>query len=129
MPFFFTILTYLSIATASGAPPDLTGIAAIITAAIGVFGFLYTVIRGRSPKVTEVEQATSYVRLVDRQDEEIETLRREKRELQELVSTLRSEVREVRAEVSTTKGELSELKGQIRSYLSPEQYADFSRHT
>ena len=67
MTYLFTYLLAIPgvaavLAAASTAPPDLTGIAAIVTAGIGVVGFLATLIRGKmnNQRVEEVEQAASW---------------------------------------------------------------------
>ncbi|MBS1893656.1 MAG: hypothetical protein JST59_20340 [Actinobacteria bacterium] len=138
------VLTYLA-AAAGGAPPDLTGIAALITAGIGVVGFVATAFRGRSnnKRVEEVEQAAGYVKgfdaLVRRLQEEVEESREEQKaarvqwaaeklEHLETVRSLRAELRESLAEHSVTRGKLAQLQGQIRGFLTADQWAEFRSH-
>lgn len=133
------------LAATGSTPPDLTGIAAIITACIGVAGFLATLWRGKAnnKRVEEVEQAASYLKgfdaLIKRLQEEIESLHseiatervkwtQEKTELMETIRTLRNELQAKAATHSLTQSELMELKGQIRGYLTPEQYEEFKHH-
>ncbi|MBS1863038.1 MAG: hypothetical protein JSS68_15155 [Actinobacteria bacterium] len=124
-------LIYLTVSSSSGGP-ELTAIAAVITAVAGFIGLIWTIFKGRNRR-DEVEQAGSYIRgvegLIRRQEEEIGELRRERKELQDDVSNLRSEVREAKTEATSIRGELSELRGQIRNFLSPEQYEEFKRRS
>lgn len=133
------------VAAASSAPPDLIGIAAIITAAVGVVGFFATLYRGRAnnKRVEEVEQAASYVKgfdaLIARQQKEIETLQhemtesrniwaREKTELLTTVLDLREQLQKSIASNSVTRSELTELRGQIKGFLTSAQYEEFQKH-
>lgn len=148
------MLTLLTIAViaASSAPPDLVGIAAIITAIVGVGGFVATLIRGsnNNKRVEEIEESASYVKgfeaLVHRLQGEIDELRTEHREqtrewrkereqLERTIQSLKAELREVTAEAALTTAqlkqaqlELTQLQEQIRSFLSPEEYEEFKGH-
>lgn len=150
MTYLFTYLLAIPgvaavLAAASTAPPDLTGIAAIVTAGIGVVGFLATLIRGKmnNQRVEEVEQAASYVKgfesLINRLKEEIEDVKeeqieerhkwaQEREDMLETIRTLRSELRETMAEQAVTKGQLELLRGQIRGFLSTKDYEEFQKH-
>lgn len=133
------------IAAAANAPPDLTGIAALITALIGVIGFLATLIRGKknNQRVEEVEQAASYVKgfesLINRlklemeevkkeQSEERSKWRKEREDMLDTIRVLRTELREMMAEQAVTKGQLELLRGQIRGFLSTKDYEEFQKH-
>jgi len=133
------------IAAATNSPPDLTGVAAIVTAGIGVVGFLATLIRGKknNQRVEEVEQAASYVKgfesLINRLKSEMEEVKaeqveerrkwtQEREELLETVRGLRTELREMMAEHAVTKGQLEMLRGQIRGFLSTKDYEEFQKH-
>lgn len=132
-------------AATGSPPPDLTGIAAIVTACIGIAGFLATLWRGKAnnKRVEEVEQAASYVKgfdaLIKRLQEEIETLHteistertkwaQEKAELMETIRSLRNELEEKAAKNVLTQSELMELRGQVRGFLTTEQYEEFNKH-
>lgn len=132
-------------AAAAGSPPDLTGLAAIITACVGVVGFLATLIRGRknNQRVDEVEQAASYVEgfdaLIKRLEAEIEELHveqrgerkqyaEEKERLLEIIRGLRAELSESLASHAVTRGELAELQGQVKGFLDPQLYREFMKH-
>lgn len=147
LPFLLTPFTFFVLA-ASGTPsppPDLTGLAAVITAAIGVFGFLATLWRGRenNKKVGEIEDAASYVKgfdsLTKRLREEIEEIHesnrsdkaqweQERRGYQEALSKLQVELSEQRSANYQVRDELSTLRGQIRGFLSAEEYDEFTKH-
>lgn len=133
------------LATTASNPPDLTGIAAIITAGVGIVGFLATLFRGKqnNKRVEEVEQAASYVKgfdaLIQRLQGEVEGLHRdmeaergkwesERDGLLMTIRTLRTELRESMAENATTKAELVELRGQIKGFLNAQQYEEFKKH-
>lgn len=139
------VIGALVFAAAGGSPPDLVGIASVITACVGVVAFLATLVRGRAnnKRVEEVEQAASYVKgfdaLIKRLQEEIETLHNEisverkkwaeeKSELMATIRMLRNELQEEVVKKSITKSELMELRGQIRGFLTTEQYEEFQRH-
>jgi hypothetical protein len=124
---------------------DLTGVAALITAMVGVGAFVASFFRGRknNARVEEVEEAASYVKgfdaLIKRLQEEIETLHgemtterdkwsQEKYELLHTVRNLRTELQESVATNTTTKSQLMELKGQIRGFLTSQQYEEFTKH-
>lgn len=128
-----------------GTPPDLTGIAAIITACIGVVGFLATLFRGKNnnKRVEEVESAASYVKgfesLIDNLQSEIKDLRNDVRASQQSNEAAREEFegkfRVLNDELTdaliakrTMQAELLELRGQIRGYLNTEQWDEFNRH-
>ncbi len=127
------------------APPDLTGLAAIITAGIGVFAFLISVWRGRqnNQRVQEIEDAASYVKgfdsLTKRLKEEIHEMRqeqqlersqwaRERLQLEETLGQLRIELNQQIASNYTLRGELAELRGQIKGFLNAQQYEEFQKH-
>lgn len=133
------------LAATGSSPPDLTGIAAVITACIGVAGFLATLWRGKAnnKRVEEVEQAASYVKgfdaLIKRLQEEIEGQRAEltaertkwqaeRVELMNTISKLRNDLQESISHNTATKAELMELRGQIRGFLTQDQYEEFRRH-
>jgi outer membrane murein-binding lipoprotein Lpp len=149
MAFTFTGIILASggfvIAVTQTAPPDLTGIAAIITAGIGVVAFLATFLRGRrnNQRVQEVEQAASYVKgfdaLIKRLESEIKQLRNdhdsesrrwqtEKENLRRTIDRLRSELKSAIADNLETRGHLAELRGQIRGFLNEQQYEEFQKH-
>lgn len=132
-------------AVTSGSPPDLTGIAAVITAGVGVTAFLATMFRGKknNKRVEEVEQAASYVKgfdaLIKRLQEEIEDLHgeistertkwaTEKSELMDTIRKLRNELQESIAANATTRSELMELRGQIKGFLNAKEYEEFQKH-
>lgn len=128
----------------SPAPPDLAGIAALITAGVGVIGFLATLFRGKrnDKRVEQIEQAASYVQgfegLVNRLQEEVDDLRHElnsertkwreeRQQLLNTIATLRTELQESAAQHAVTRGELAELRGQIRGFLSEADYERFTK--
>lgn len=130
---------------ATGSQPDLAAISGIITAVVGLVGFIASVFRGRAnnKRVEEVEQAASYLKgfegLTKRLQEEIADLNqdidkersqwsKEKIELLETIRGLRNELQEHMLNNSVTKNELIELRGQIRGYLTHDQYEEFKRH-
>lgn len=148
-----TSLAYLAVsliggailAVTGGSPPDLTGIAAVITAGVGVTAFLATLFRGKknNKRVEEVEQAASYVKgfdsLIKRLQEEIEDLHSEisternkwaieKSELMNTIRTLRNELQESIAADTTTRSELMELRGQVKGFLNAKEYEEFQKH-
>lgn len=125
--------------------PELGNVAAIVTAVIGVIGFIGTFVRGRlnHKKVEEVEQAASYVAGFDSlikhlqeeideisttQEEERKKWTTEKAHLLATIGTLRSELQESIAANHVTKGELAELRGQIKGFLNAKEYAEFEKH-
>lgn len=127
------------------APPDLTGLAAIITAGIGVFAFLISIWRGRqnNQRVQEIEDAASYVKgfdsLTKRLKEEIDELRqeqnterlqwtKEKLHFEDIVGQLRVELNQQIAANYTLRGELAELRGQIKGFLNAQEYEEFQKH-
>lgn len=129
----------------TGTPPDLTGIAAIITAGVGMIAFLASLFRGKknNKRVEEVEEAASYVKgfdaLIKRLQEEISDLHtdiasertlwaQEKGELMDTIRVLRNELQTSMAENATTQSQLMELRGQIRGFLSAQQYEEFTKH-
>lgn len=135
----------LIFAVTGGQPPDLQGLAALITAGVGVIAFLATIFRGKknNARVEEVEEAASYVKgfdaLIKRLQEEIEDLHgeiqtergkwaSEKAELMNIIQTLRTELQESMAANATTKSQLMELRGQIRGFLTNKQYEEFTKH-
>lgn len=139
------IIGGLIFAVTGGSPPDLNGIAAIITAGVGMIAFLATLFRGKAnnKRVEEVEQAASYVKgfdaLIKRLQEEIEDLNgeisiertkwaTEKSELMETIRTLRNELQESIAANATTRSELMELRGQIKGFLNTKEYEEFQKH-
>lgn len=81
-------LIYLTISIVGGfilavtgsSPPDFQGLAALITAGVGVVAFLASLFRGKksNKRFEEVEEAASYVKgfdaLIKRLQEEIEDL-------------------------------------------------------
>lgn len=127
-------------------PPDLTGLAAIITAVIGVVGFFATIYRGRqnNKRVGEIEDAASYVKgfdsLTKRLREEMQDMREEHKQeraqwsnergnLEEAISKIRVELNQQISENYKVRGELSELHGQIRGFLNTEDYNEFKKHS
>lgn len=136
----------------SSPPPDLTGIAAVITAGIGLIGFVATLWRGRknNQRVSEIEDAASYVKgfdtLTKRLREEIDDLEekmeklegsqneererwfQERNQMQETISNLGLELKEQVINTGTTQAQLSELRGQIRGFLNAKQYNEFQKH-
>lgn len=139
------LLGAIIFAATGAAPPDLAGIAAIITACIGVVGFLATLFRGKAnnKRVEEVEQAASYVSgfegLIKRLQEEVEDLHKEmstesdkwtkeRIQLLETIRTIRNELQEQIMTNNVTKSELAVMLGQIRGFLSPAQYEEFRKH-
>lgn len=147
-PLIYTAVSVVGgiiIAATGGTPPDLTGIAAIITASVGVIAFLASLFRGKrnNKRVEEVEEAASYVKgfdsLIKRLQEEIEDLHseiatertqwaQEKSELMNTIRELRNELQQSMADKSTTKAQLMELRGQIRGFLSIKEYEEFTKH-
>lgn len=142
---FASFIGAVILAATGSTPPDLTGIAAVVTAVIGVAGFLATLVRGRAnnKRVEEVEQAASYVKgfdaLIKRLQEEIEDLHteisternkwaQEKAELMETIRSLRNELQERAAKSSLTQSELMELRGQIKGFLTAAEYEEFTKH-
>jgi hypothetical protein len=138
------VLTILAAVT--GSPPDLTGIAALVTAAVGVIGFIVTLVRGRAnnKRVEEVEQAASYVKgfeaLVARLQDEINVLRdessvlRQKQqanmaEFENAIGGLQITLRETEAALRSKEGELAQLRGEVRGFLSADEYESFQSHS
>lgn len=117
----------------------------MITAGVGVIAFLASLFRGKknNQRVEEVEEAASYVKgfdaLIKRLQEEIEDLHseisternkwaQEKAELLATIRALRNDLQESMANNTTTRSELMELKGQIRGFLTADQYEEFTKH-
>ena len=138
------IAVVIAVAT-GGSSPDLTGIAAIITAAIGVAGFLATLWRGKAnnKRVEEVESTTSYLAgfesLIKRLQEEVEELHgelsttrsdwnREKQVLEDQIGELKAKITSGHLSETELRSELLVLKGSIRGFLSADQYAEFQKH-
>lgn len=139
------LLIGLIVAAAESGGPDLTGIAAIATATIGIIGFLATLLRGKrnNTRVEEVEQAASYVQgfdaLIKRLQAEIEVMHTEMDQRQRqwnsekdglllTIRSLRSDLQEQIAGNTVLKSELVELRGQIKGFLSKQQYEEFTKH-
>lgn len=135
----------LILAATGSPPPDLAGVAAIITALIGVAGFFASLWRGKAnnKRVEEVEQAASYVKgfdaLIKRLQEEIASLKgemtqerakwaKEQEELMRTIAALRTELQDSISHNTASKAELMELRGQIRGFLTQQQYEEFKRH-
>lgn len=127
----------VTVAGSSGAPPDLTGIAAIVTAAVGVIAFLGTLFRGykNNQRVREVEQAASYVKgfdaLIKRLQNEIEELssdhEQDRKKWEAEREVLLRTISELRNENYETRGQLAELRGQIKGFLSAQQWEEFQQ--
>lgn len=135
----------IAAAATTAAPPDLAGVAALITAGVGIIGFIATLFRGKKndKRVEEIERAASYVEgfdaLIKRLQEEVRDLHEEmaseqtkwKAEREGLlvtIRTLRSELQEQIAGNAVLKSELVELRGQIKGFLSAQQYEEFTKH-
>lgn len=140
-----SIVGGLVFAVAGSSPPDLQGLAALITAGVGVIAFLASLFRGKrsSKRFEEVEEAASYVKgfdaLIKRLQEEIEDLHseiaterskwaQEKAELLSIIRELRNDLQQSVVDKSTTKSQLMELRGQIRGFLTSDQYEEFTKH-
>src|SRR6476469_7716499 len=143
--FLAPFIAVMAVTGTPAAPPDLTGIAALITAGIGIVGFLATIFRGRqnNKRVQEVEQAASYVKgfdsLIKRLEVEMKQLRKdhesermkwitERESLERTINNLRTDLRTQTAKNYETRGLLQELRGQIKGFLNAQQYEEFQKH-
>jgi uncharacterized protein HemX len=150
------LLAVVETTTEGGGGPDLTGIAAIITATVGIVGFLATLLRGKknNQRVEEVESAAHYIEgfdaLIKRLQDEIqdlhgeidaneakwqgekEQIRRqwtaEKEALLTTIRELRTDLQEQIAANNVLRSELIELRGQIKGFLTKTQYDEFAKH-
>lgn len=130
---------------APAAPLDLSGIAAMIMAGVGVVSFLISLYRGRknNKKVGEIEDAADYVKQIDsltkRLRDEVEEIRQEQHEernkwieerslLQGQLEQLRKEHSDQVIENYKLKAELSKIKELLQKYLDPQEYEDFTKH-
>ena len=92
--FLLTFLLWVANTTVD-QPPDLIGIAAIITAVVGALGFAGAYWKGwrNSQLIDEVEQSASYVKgfdaLIKRLEQEIHQLREEREKLEKELRNVR----------------------------------------
>jgi len=123
-------------------PPDLTGLAAIITAAIGVVGFFATIYRGKknNARVSGIEDAADYVKGIDaltkRLREEMDDMRsehkheraqwiEEARTLHAQIDQMRRELNEQVVENYKLRAELATIREQMKNYLTETEYEEF----
>lgn len=139
------IVSFLvSAATGTPPPPDFTGLAAMVTAGVGIVAFLISLWRGRenNKKIQGVEDTASYVKgfeaLVNRLQTEVTTLSselsgdrqqwaKEKQQLQEIIDRLRSDLTKQIASNMNLRSEIVDMREQIKAWLSAEEYDEFKK--